>query len=53
MSKGIESGYDYIEFLMQTFFLTRKEVIQKITGIKEKIILHNNGLDDTGYQKII
>ena len=53
MSKGIESGYDYIEFLMQTFFLTKEEVIQKITDIKEKIILHNNGLDDTGYQKII
>ena len=53
MSTGIESGYDYIEFLMEKFFLTKKEVIKKITDIKEKIILHNNGLDDTSYQKII
>ena len=53
MSKGIEGGYDYIEYLMEKFFLTKKEVIEKITNIREKIASHNNGLEDDSYQKTI
>lgn len=53
MSKGIEGGYDYIEYLMEKFFLTKKEVIEKITDIREKIASHNNGLEDDSYQKTI
>ena len=53
MSKGIEGGYDYIEYLMEKFFLTKKEVIEKITNIREKIAFHNNGLEDDSYQKTI
>ena len=53
MSKGIEGGYDYIEYLMDKFFLTKKEVIEKITNIREKIASHNNGLEDDSYQKTI